>query len=185
MVYFIPMSLNKITYCGIGSRTTPENVLEKFVNIAGVLAKNGLVLRSGGAVGADMMFEIGCDLSSGAKEIFLPWKNFNNNKSEKFTICDGALEMAEEFHPAWDRLSDKARLLMARNSYQVMGETLDDPVDFVICWTENGGLVGGTSQALRIAKRYGIPVYNFGINGGLQPDIDEVYHAMDNIKIFL
>lgn len=49
---------------------------------------------------------------------------------------------------------------MSRNSYQVLGENLSSPVDFVVCWTENGGLIGGTAQAIRIAYANKIPVFN-------------------------
>ena len=51
---------------------------------------------------------------------------------------------------------------MARNSYQVLGRNLDDPVEFVICWTPGGSGSGGTGQAIRIAKDYQIPVFDLG-----------------------
>lgn len=50
-----------------------------------------------------------------------------------------------------------------RNASQILGWRLDIPSKFVVCWTEGGQLKGGTSQALRMAKFYQIPVFNFGI----------------------
>jgi hypothetical protein len=51
---------------------------------------------------------------------------------------------------------------MARNYRQIRG--LDAPDSkFVICWTPNGELKGGTAQAIKIAKNYGIPVFNLAI----------------------
>ena len=57
---------------------------------------------------------------------------------------------------------------MARNTNQVFGKDLNQPVDFVIAWTPDG-LVdsqrrtrrsGGTGQAIDMAARKGIPVVN-------------------------
>lgn len=42
----------------------------------------------------------------------------------------------------------------------LLGRDLNDPVDFVVCWTPGAQAVGGTGQALRIAEAYGIKVYN-------------------------
>jgi hypothetical protein len=49
--------------------------------------------------------------------------------------------------------------LMARNCYQVLGQNLDTPVDFIVCYTPDE-YKGGTSQALRIARDLNIPYYN-------------------------
>ena len=51
---------------------------------------------------------------------------------------------------------------MGRNSYQVLGYHLDSAVDFILCYTKNGKDVGGTSQAIRIARDYNIPIFNIG-----------------------
>ena len=45
---------------------------------------------------------------------------------------------------------------------QVLGEDCNTPSSFVLCWTPNGKEIGGTSQALRIAKHYNIPIINWG-----------------------
>jgi cell division GTPase FtsZ len=58
------------------------------------------------------------------------------------------------------------RKLHARNAMIVLGKNLDDPVDFIICWTPGGTGSGGTGQALRIARAYGIPVYDLGDKNG-------------------
>ena len=68
-------------YTGIGARNTPDKVLDLFTNIAKYLATKDFTLRSGAANGADSAFEKGCDISNGSKEIYLPWRGFNNSKS--------------------------------------------------------------------------------------------------------
>ncbi len=70
---------------------------------------------------------------------------------------------------------------MARNCYQVLGEDLSTPVDFVVCWTPDGAesetsrKTGGTGQAIRIAADLGIRVYNLK-NRKSREEIYELIH---------
>jgi hypothetical protein len=66
-------------YAGIGARKPPKEIFHKCFTIAELLAEKGYTLRSGGADGCDTAFEIGH--GNHDKQIFLPWKNFNHNKS--------------------------------------------------------------------------------------------------------
>jgi len=156
-------------YAGIGSRQTPGNILKVMKDIAFYLSLDNYVLRSGAASGADSAFEEGCDKIFGEKEIYLPSPRFNNSLSELYIITEAAKDLAKYFHPGYEMLSDYAKLLMARNSYQVLGKDLKTPSQFLVCWTEDGAdgknikttkLSGGTGQAIRIAEYYKIPVYN-------------------------
>ena len=74
-----------------------------------------------------------------------------------------SMEIAAPLHPAWDRCSPAVRKLHARNAaVLLLGETLDRPVDAVVCWSEGGAVTGGTGMAIRIAEARGIPVLNLG-----------------------
>lgn len=161
-------------YAGIGSRKTPKNILTLMTRVARRLDELGFVLRSGGAHGADIAFELG----AGRKEIYLPWRNFNKNDSH---LCRPALlayEIARKHHPAWDRCSPAARKFHARNVHQVLGQDLASPADFVLCWTPEGRVTGGTGQAMRIAEHYGVPVVNM-----FNPDWGErVAEILDGIS---
>ena len=148
-------------YTGIGSHETPTSILAIFAKIATRLEKRNYILRSGGATGADTGFEMGVHKTKN-KEIYLPWKEFNNSTSKLFELGTDAYEMAAMFHPKWSACSPAARKFMARNCYQVLGQDLKTRTDFIICWTPGGKIVGGTGQALRIAKEYHIPIINFG-----------------------
>lgn len=146
--------MTNLTYAGIGSRKTPTHVLTWMTSIAQRLAGYGYTLRSGGAEGADRAFEAGSLL----KEIYTP-RSVGVN-------WDRAFSTVTNFHPAPARLSSYARLLMARNAFQVLGPQCDDQSKFVVCWTPDGAethtsrLTGGTGQAIRIANYYDIPVVN-------------------------
>lgn len=152
--------MNKKYYAGIGSRETPLEIGEIMTMLSSILEKENYILRSGGANGADTFFEQG--IKNDNKEIYLPWKNFNNNSSTLFNISEDAINIAKRYHPVFDTLSSGAKKLMARNVYQVLGYDLKTPSEFILCWTKNGKLKGGTSQAIRIANDYGINVINLG-----------------------
>ena len=83
-------------------------------------------------------------------------KGFNNKESKFYEVSSEAIEIAKKYHPNWSSLKKSGILFMGRNSYQILGYNLDNPVDFVICYTENGEEKGGTSQAIRIAKDHSI-----------------------------
>ena len=161
------------TYAGIGSRETPPDVLVQIEELAGDLAQCGIILRSGGAPGADTSFEWGCTVMGGTSEIYLPWKNFQKNKSHLYPPTDMAYEIASKYHPRWFGLSVAAKKLMARNTHQILGQDCKTPSDFVICWTPDGATgetttkTGGTGQAIRIAADLGIPVFNLKNEGTL------------------
>lgn len=146
-------------YTGIGSRETPSDISGFMTDIAKFLCEIGYILRSGGASGADSFFEAGVS-DSNKKEIYLPWKDFNGNKSTRYRVTDEALKFAADYHPAWNKLSYGARKLMGRNCYQVLGLSLVVPSEFLLCWTKEGKETGGTAQAMRIAKNSDIPIFN-------------------------
>lgn len=147
-------------YSGIGARDTPPEYLERMSSIGRFMASWGHILRSGAAPGADTYFEIGCDQKEGTKEIYLPYKGFRGHSSSLFGSSSEARMLAKEFHPNWVNLGCIGREFMARNAYQILGLDLKTPTHFVVCWTPNGKIVGGTGQALRMAEHYKIPVFN-------------------------
>ena len=148
------MENNEKYWAGIGSRQTPPDILNKVIHISKLLNKYGWILRSGGADGFDTAAELG---AGEIKEIYLPWKNFNNNESKLFSISTEAMNIAETFHPNWNALSVGAKKLHSRNVYQILGKSLQKPVKFVLCWHNNSG---GTLQACRVATAHKIPIIN-------------------------
>ena len=136
--------------------------------IAQVLAEHGMILRSGGAPGADQAFEKGVT-TWGKKQIFIPWEGFENRTTKEKCVYnledgdhEGAMGYFKKYHPGWMNVSKGGQRLHARNTYQVLGLDLDTPSLFVICWTYKGGGTGGTGQAIRLAKACFIPVFDLG-----------------------
>lgn len=156
--------MNKI-FTGIGSRDIPKEIEFKIKSLSKTLYESGFILRSGGANGADLAWE---SQFYDNKEIYLPWQHFNQNNSALYNISNEALELAAKHHPNWSKLGRAAKLLHARNCYQVLGKDLLIPSDFVICWTPDGcesyktrsSLTGGTGTAIEIASKRNIPIIN-------------------------
>jgi hypothetical protein len=158
-------------YAGIGSRKTPDSVLRLMEKCAARLRDLGWTLRSGCAEGADSAFERGAEDQA---ELFIPWSGFRGRQPECYDgplvmlPSPGAFELAAQTHPAWGRCSRGARALHARNCHQILGPDLESPSVFVVCWTPDGAeearqitaATGGTGQALRLACRRGVPVFN-------------------------
>lgn len=150
-------------YAGIGSRETPLSIEPTIQEVAFFLQKMGYILRSGAAPGADRMFE---KSTTGEKEIYLPWPLFNGSDSPLYIEnidrkkVQEAEDISKKYHPAWCKLTRAAQKLMIRNVFQVLGKDLETPSEFVVCWTSNGGIKGGTGQAMRIATDMKIPIFN-------------------------
>lgn len=158
-------------YTGVGSRETPREILSLMYKIGSKLAVEGYTLRSGGAAGADSAFQLGCSMHDGDKEIYLPWNGFSemweDHESGIYVpIKDRTYFMAEEIvsevHPAWDKLTRGPRGLHTRNVYQVLGQDLNTPSNFLLCYSKPSGnsVSGGTRTAWEVAKKFGVPCFN-------------------------
>jgi len=166
------------TFAGIGSRSTPLGILEAMKDIAGICIMQRYTLNSGGADGADAVFEEAYDLFNVPMNIFLPWPKFNNNFSNYTRPKPKAYEIAAEIHPAWQFLKPQGQALIARNMHQILGWDLKSPVEFVVCWTPDGlehyenysVRSGGTGAAIALASHNNIPVFNL-CNDGRQDDL--------------
>ncbi len=158
--------MNKF-YAGIGSRKSSRFIQSGMTALAIILNERGYTLRSGNATGSDQAFAKG--VKDEKAQIWLPWDNFEINFQKDHPNHDyrviseddkEAFDSVDTFHPNASHLMAGVRMLMARNYRQVVGSNGEPDSAFVICWTENGNEVGGTAQAIKIAKSRDIPVFN-------------------------
>lgn len=179
-------------YTLIGSRETPEDVLNVMEKFAYKAASLGYIGRSGGAGGADTCLEVGVkkyikDNNLGEHdqerlmEVFLPWENFNKRDSDEdgyYTLPfspykNKAYSLAEEIHPAWDKCSNGAKSLHARNTMQILGERLDAPSKFILCYgvpEKKGSVIpkGGTRTACILGQQHGVQIFNLHVEEHLE-----------------
>lgn len=156
------------TYAGIGSRETPGHILTIMKESAILLAIDGFTLSTGAAIGADQTFANGANLAHGFIHLHLPWRSYEEawrlhmHHSRLFVLQDNDIKAHNSvavFHPAYEKLTRGPRALHARN-YNILTKPIQ--VQFIICWTPEGDIIGGTGQALRIAQSLNITIYNLG-----------------------
>ena len=149
---------------GIGSRQTPESVCTLFEEMGKEALERRWWIRSGHAEGADYAFEVGAQQHC---IVYLPWSGFNKEKpvlgtAAIYPLRDEVLKIVYKHEPYAKDLSDGVKLIKSRNVYQVLGVDLKSPSDVVVCWTEEGEVIGGTGLAIKIAMANKIPVVNVG-----------------------
>jgi hypothetical protein len=173
-------------YAGIGARVIDPDTTIEFIKIGRQLAQMNFALRSGGTEGSDLAFEQGAKDSNGEMEIFLPWTEFNHNKSSLILpqiIPDAIVEIASTLYPRWYSANNAAQRLHARNVQQILGKNLDEESAFVVCYTDRSytdpSAFGGTMFGIKLAERYNIPVYNFYLRG----DRERFYDMLETYAI--
>jgi hypothetical protein len=169
----------RLTYACIGSRKAAETK-----NIKGIMQECIIHLNAFNALnrtgGADACDQWGEEVAI-ESEIFIPFAKFrpdlmDNPPAHKKVIKtwllpkeikDKAMEMAEEVSPHLKFARYGARVMHGRNPFQILGKDLNDPDDFVLCYTKHGKIEGGTATAIKLALKYNIPVFNLGAVDGL------------------
>lgn len=163
-------------YAGIGARKTPKEILDIMRSTSHFLAYDGFCCNTGAALGADQAFANGAAGAQGGLQLMLPWASYEKDwisslrtatYRPNIIVLDKhmhttAFESVKLFHPAPNNLSDVVIKLHARNHMIIEG------AKFVVCWTPEGRVTGGTGQALRIAASMGITVYNLGLPATLK-----------------
>ena len=152
-----------MSYAGIGSRKTPDDILKMMTQLGVLLANDGLTLVTGAALGADQSFAMGALSVGGRVKLHIPWKNYEyqwwKDLDAEVSILSpddtDAYDSVKKHHPAYDRLSRGAIMLHARN-YNIIRDS-----DFVVHWAPKGK-PGGTGQGLKIAIMQGKTIYDLG-----------------------
>lgn len=156
-------------YAATGNRDTPPDILTIMQSIAKDLSEKGYTQRNDGSdVPGDTL-----EIDAMRVEYYLPWKKFNKKKSRLTELHPNSFEIAKKYHPAFDKMTDTIKALIARNSHLILGENLKDPALFLFVWTPDGAetakacsiKTGIANQAIKIADNMGIPVFNLKNTG--------------------
>lgn len=194
------MTQKYLSYAGIGSRATPPEVLEQMTHAAGELEKQGCLLRSGGARGADQAFEKGITKLDQI-EIYVSavqpmvdacdrlGRQFNLSNDTELPLIRGdtvlCRNIAARYLKTFAQRPEYIQGLFARNAAIICnptevwgGSTISPPIEpvaFVLCWAIPE-YRGGTNHALRIARAYGVPIFNMATQS-----LDEIAEGIDRI----
>lgn len=168
-----------IYFAGIGSRDITNSDISKINQIKTFLLENvdNVTIISSNADGSDIEWQRNFNHYS-----ILPWNNFNFQSFKPdnyYTLNDldfEAYTSVNDYHPNPEVLTTGAIKLMARNYLQIYPPIKKDGVNFVIYIADEsqGKVMGGTGQAVRIAKSNNIPTYNLRL-GNLQNFIQWYY----------
>ena len=158
----------------VGSREAPFAACSFLAQQSLMLRNNGVLIRTG-------------DASKGIDDAIVnPWQYYEGRDPDELQLMrsnaclevytaqdavndDNAQQMAARYHPVWENLTDYAKLLHARNCYQIAGLMLNNPSTAVVCWTPDSVTThaarskrtGGTGTAISVASAlYNIPVFN-------------------------
>ena len=147
------------TYAGIGNRVLPKGAESLIKDAAERMNALQYVCRTGGAPGADALFEKYAQSSI----VYLPWRGFNGHGSP--AIIAGEMDtyaMAVDFlrniFDYFDAMDSKSQKFYVRNLFILHGADLNSIVDRVIFY--NTQTTGGTVATIKMAKFMGIPVEN-------------------------
>lgn len=171
-------------YTGVGSRSTPSDMLEIIADLGLRLDRRGFKLRSGHAVGADRAFEskialTGCEIYlADNKELIPDDPSYVYPCEISDDLWEQAESIAKSIHPNWNapamtNWNNLGQRLHTRNIFQVLGLDLDTPSKFLVCWApwkvKGTSVEGGTNTALQVALLNTIPIFNL-IDGQVAAD---------------
>ena len=167
-----------VYWTGVGSRRSSPDNRPLMTAFAQAIAAKGSVLRSGGAVGPDTWFEEG--VPPPLRRIYVPRASFDRHPRSEDIVPKNrhlmrwmrACSIAEGLHPLGRHMSQDLRELMGLSVFQVLGDDLKTPSQFLVCdapeivYDGEGRVVdvdGGTGMAVRVAVLYNVPVFHVAV----------------------
>lgn len=162
-------------YTGIGSREAPLPILKRAHELGKVLALKGFIGRSGKAEGMDEAFMKGFGAAGVGRFVnYLPYPSFRESLNCPVGCIDishypvnvwkeAVLISRDVYGKGWFEITPGARDLHTRNVFQVLGDDLQTPSEFVLYWAEPKGrnaVKGGTNTAFQVAKMFNVKRFN-------------------------
>jgi hypothetical protein len=150
-------------YAGLGNQDAPEEVLKQIERLAKHLESLGYTVRTSGGQGPEEYFE-----RVEAKEVFIPWKNFNGRQSKLSRNANEALDVVKRLSPSFDTLKPAVQAIIAVKAHVILGKDLKSPIKFLVVWSQDGAetakectaKTGFVSTAIKLADGLKIPVFN-------------------------
>lgn len=173
-----------LPYAVTGNKDVPPEIVSKVKELVNYLNGHGFTSR----MGCDDPIENAAYESAAKKEAILPWREFNSIES-KFTFTnDRAMAIAKKFHPTFDNMKKGIQLILAKNARLILGNRMDQPARFLLCWTEDGvenirqktAKTGYTGHTIAIACGAGVPVFNLAnpdAEKRLREYVESIYQA--------
>ncbi|WP_164928546.1 hypothetical protein [Gloeobacter violaceus] len=152
-------------YTGVGSTDPPPDVAALVMTVAQHLAGEGMVVRTGHDKGTDAAFAAGA--APGTREVYVPHSGAGGYR-DGLVVCDPetivrAARLAASVHPHWKTYNNFQRRAHTRRVFQLLGEDLNSPSAYVICFVPEDGdgkVQGSARTVLALAQVKRIECYN-------------------------
>ena len=157
---------------GARSAASESDVMSLFYKLTLLLLDHGVSIRSGSADGIDWACETAANHSDNIRYFtsYIPWRKFGppshvlRINASILPNRDKAVEiLLSSTKMYWSGIKDSVKQLFTRNVYQVKGTGLSSDSDLCIYWSPidaNGHISKGTSIAIRLCDKIGIPSFN-------------------------
>jgi len=169
----------------VGSRALPEEAANVMLILGSRLATLGWEIHSGDAEGSDRKWHEGFMQSPlytpSRAFIYLAWNGVGNRYHDpengfydatQFENYGDARALALEARGSFEGLGRGGIALHSRNPYQVLTETLNDPVDTILFYAQPvgkaGKVKGGTNTAVALALKHNVTAINLYTEEGLR-----------------
>lgn len=150
-------------------RDFPPEIKNTLYNLASKLINKKITVRFNGD--DKDFYDRLTALSDKYVEAFIPWRNFNNIENNKHYYNTLTSKHIAQLHfPAWDKIPDSVKALMARNVRMIFGDKNNSVSMCLITWSGDGASrasevtkdTGRASFIIKTASHYGFPVVNVG-----------------------
>lgn len=151
-------------YTIVANNDVPPEIASKFEEIAKRLEQREYTVRIGGMEGIDDRIEKAVKKF----ELHLPWREFNGKQSKFYYNGERAFAVAKMFHPTFDSMKKGIQAFLAKNARLILGDKMNSPTLFLLCWTEDGAesirertaKTGFSGHPIAIASALGVPIFN-------------------------
>ena len=152
-------------YAGIGNPKAPPNIVAQCKELGHYLSEREFTLRTGG--GKTEVEEAFEDTTEN-KELFLPWKKFNDKESKICHYDQSVADIAKRLQPGYEGLEFWRQSFFNRTVGLMLGKNGKSPVRLLICWSQDGvehakdrtSSTGFIGIAISAAGLLRIPVFN-------------------------
>lgn len=149
-----------------GNSDMPASYFETIKSIVSLLNTHGFTLRTLGETDSDNVVES----VAGKKEVYIPWKGFNEKETKFYFSTEKSLAIAKLFMDPdkFDSMKPSGQKFRSRNVRAVLGDKINSPAMFILGWSEDGAETakertnksGTLGNLIMVAESMKIPVFN-------------------------
>ena len=161
------------TFTITSSGEVPQTVIDNVIAVLDTINSVHFTLRD--SLDSRDALLVGTSKHVTRRDYILPWKKFNTSVDAKVSKPSKyAYEVAAYFHKAFKKIPNVVKTMIARNNHLILGAECDTPVNFIICYSDDGAdtkkkvdykTTGNISYFIEVGEELNIPIFNFKNEG--------------------